>query len=232
MSGVLIGDKHTFNDWCLIWSDAIISLPEQHTSIVSVPYRDGDLDLTSQICPHLKYKNRNLQLKFVIDDRDIRKWHILYSNISNYVHGSVHKVILDTDEKFFYYGRCSCEIEKTDAVISRFIINVNCDPYKYEIYGGIDKWVWYTFDFRTDIIREYKDLIVDGELKLTIPGRKKQVTPKFECSEQLVLNYGGGKYNLSKGKSIVPEISLGEGEHILTFEGKAKVSIDYRGGIL
>lgn len=232
MSGVLIGDKHTYKDWGLIWTEAAISVPEPYTQKQEVPFRDGKLDLTKFLSPITKYKNRTLTLGFVLDDRNMEYWHELYSKIANYLQGEDKKVILDTDANFYYIGQCSCEIVKTDAVMGGYTITVDCDPYKYERYSSLEPWLWDPFNFENGIIRNYKDITVDGKLTLVIPGRKKAVAPVFDCSVEMDVIYNGLAYTLPQGKSTVTDIVLGEGEHELTFVGHGVISVDYRGGSL
>lgn len=232
MSGVLIGEKHTYNDWGLIWTNAVITAPEPHTAIIDVPFRNGTFDVTSYLSQDVKYKNRTLNLEFVLDDRNMKNWHILYSEIANYLHGKKKKIVLDTDKGFYYFGRCECSIKKDDAVISSYAITVDCDPYKYELVSSLEPWVWDTFIFENSIIRNYKNLKVNGELLLVIPGRRKVVVPIFECSDDLILEYDFKTYNLPIGKSIDYDLTLGEGENILKFIGNGTVSVEYRGGSL
>ena len=63
-------------------------------------------------------------------------------------------------------------------------------------------------------------------------GRRMKVVPVFECSAEMVLSYGGAEYNLPAGRSKIPDLRIGEGEHYLMFAGSGTVSVDYRGGRL
>ena len=104
------------------------------------------------------------------------------------------------------------------------------DPYKYEKFSSLENWEWDTFNFRTGIIRNYKDIVVDGTYKLVIPGRRKRIVPVISCNTAIQVSYDGVIYNLSPGKNKVFGICIKEGENILTFSGKATISVDYRGG--
>ena len=53
--GVTIGDKHTFKDWGLICTKIEISDPERKTYYVSIPGRDGDLDLSEALSGEIQY---------------------------------------------------------------------------------------------------------------------------------------------------------------------------------
>ena len=46
------------------------------------------------------------------------------------------------------------------------------------------------------------------------------------------VSYLGNIYQLASGETVVPDIFIGEGNHVLTFIGSGTVSVDYRGGSL
>jgi hypothetical protein len=94
----------------------------------------------------------------------------------------------------------------------------------------MEPWLWDSFSFEDGIIRDYYDISVPGTL--TITGRRKRVCPKFICSVAMTVSYLGNTYNLAMGENIVPDIFLGEGEHLLAFGGSGTVDVDYRGGSL
>lgn len=231
MAGVLIGECHTEKDWGLLWTDLSIGEPEAQTKVIDIDGRDGALDLTDFLYGDIRYKNRPISITFVMKS-DIYKWHSLKSEIANYIQGQKRKIILDTDKGFYYLGRGACEIVKENALINGVTISFDAEPYKYERYGSLEPWVWDTFCFEDGIIRDYRDLEVNGTMVLMIPGRRKKVVPVFECSESMVLEYHSISYTLPKGKSKVMDLQLGAGEHILTFQGKGTVSVDYRGASL
>ena len=56
--------------------------------------------------------------------------------------------------------------------------------------------------------------------------------PVISCDAAIQVSYEGVTYNLSSGKNKVFGICIKEGENILTFSGKATISVDYRGGLL
>ena len=142
------------------------------------------------------------------------------------------KIILDVDPSFYYIGRLTIDVEKTDRVNGKLVISGNVDPYKYERYSSLEDWEWDTFNFETDIVREYKDIKVDGEYQLCIPGRRKRIIPVIECNTPMKFGYNGTEYSLSAGRNKVFNIWLTEGDNILTFKGNGVISIDYRGGSL
>lgn len=227
---VTIGNKKTFDDWGLKLLSLVVGLPEAKTNPVDIPGADGVEDLTEALGA-VKYENRELQMDFDVPGNP-QQWHGLTSDIANYLHGQRMKVILDTDPNYYYIGRLSLNSEKSNYLMNRITITGDMDPYKYELYSGIERWKWGPFSLRTGVIRNYRDLEVNGSRAVHIPGRKKEVVPTFICSTVMQVEWKGRKYSLSAGESKVYAISIPDGENTLIFYGNGTVSIDYRGGIL
>lgn len=232
--GVLINGKHTARDYRLEWLAPFeISIPEADRCRIEVPFSDGTLDLTSFLTgDDVKYKNRNMKFQFSCDG-DYTRWDIMSDRIENDLHGQLCSIIPDTRPDFVYYGVVTVNTEKeTLEAPCDIVLSIDADPYKYERYSSLEPWVWDTFCFEDGIIRDYKNLLVNGTMMLMIPGRRKKVIPVFECSEVMTLGYGGRSYSLPAGRSKIPDIRIGRGEHFLTFFGTGTVSVDYRGGCL
>lgn len=230
--GVTIGDKHTFKDWGLICTKIEISDPERKTYYVSIPGRDGDLDLSEALSGDIQYGMREITLQFVRRGQKYERWHATSSDIYDYCHGRHKRIILDSDRNYYYEGRMIVETSKDFKGVEEFTITAEAMPYKCERYGSLERWVWDDFNFEDGIIRNYRELQVRDALTLMIPGRRKKVVPVFECSAEMALSYGGVDYALPAGRSKIVDLQLGEGEHFLIFKGTGTVSVDYRGGRL
>lgn len=231
--GVQIGDKHTLKDWNLGWTAVNLGFPEAKTYEQDIPGADGTLDLTEAMTSgDVKYKNRPLSLEFEVEDKDFYRWSILASEIANYLSGRKMKIILDNDPYFYYAGRLGIDVEKTEKSESRLVISGDVEPYKCELYSSLEDWVWDTFNLETGIIREYKDMQVEGSHRLLIPGLRKRIVPVILCSGPMRVLHAGKTYELKAGKNKVFDIWLGEGENVLVFTGTGKVSVEYRGGSL
>ena len=100
----------------------------------------------------------------------------------------------------------------------------------------MEDWEWDPFNFETGIIREYREIRVDGSLKFIIEGRRKNVVPAFtvvsDDGSGLQVRFNGTTYNLPDGTSRVLNIVIRSGTNTLYFTGNGTVSIDYRGGRL
>ena len=232
--GVTFNGKHSWENYGLIWlAPFIIEAPKEKRYRIEVPARDGILDLTNFFMgDDVKYENRKMGFSFEYEG-DYTKWDIVADRIENDLHGQLCSIIPDNRPDFIYYGVVTVNTQKQALESSCEIeILVDADPYKYERYSSLEPWVWDDFCFEDGIIRDYRDLEVNGTMVLIIPGRRKKVVPVFDCSESLVLEYGGVSYTLPEGKSKILDLQLGAGEHFLVFKGKGTVSVDYRGASL
>lgn len=230
-NGVLIGDKHTQNDWHMILQSRTISMPTAKSNIVQIPCSDLFYDYTETQDGEVHYEPRAITLEFAVIC-NVAEWSPIYSEIANYLHGRQHKIIFDTDPSFYYLGRLDVDSTRSNARVGKVTITGTLDPYKYEITSSLEDWLWDPFDFRTGIIREYKDIEVNGEYTLIIPGRRKKIVPDIYCSTAMTVTYLGVTYDLKVGLNQIGDIWLGEGDHELIFRGNGTVSVDYRGASL
>lgn len=227
---IRIGDKKTFDDWGLILSSMSIGFPETKKNLVDIPAADGAIDLTEAL-GDISYKNRAVEFAFdALGFYDT--WHGLCTDIANYLHGRQMKIILDTDPYYYYQGRLELDTTKTDDVLHEIVLSGDVDPYKYELQSSLERWRWGPFDLRNGIIRNYKDLKVEGSRRVHIPGRRKPIVPTISSTADMTVEFAGKTYAIRRGEQKIYRIIIREGENWLTFTGTGTVSIDYRGGIL
>lgn len=234
--GVTFGEKHSFRDWRLLLNERPkISPPVAKTNYIDIPGSDGHIDLTEALTGDVKYETRQIKFTF-ITTKARKKWTNLYSDILDCLHGQEMKIILDEDKSFYYIGRVSVNEWESSEKYSTIVIDAEVDPYKYELFSSLEDWEWDSFDFETGIIREYKELLVDGEMQLEIYGRRKKITPVFEVVSDdgsgMKVKFEGVTYSIPDGTSIAPNIVINKGRNVLYFTGHGTVSVDYRGGRL
>jgi hypothetical protein len=232
----MFGIKDSWVDWHLIPSSRpVFNPPTPKTKFIDIPGGDGQLDLTTSLTGDTVYQNRTGSLEFIVDNGH-QEWFTLYSDIMDYLHGKLQRATLEDEPTFYYEGRFSVNKWKSDPHNSKIVIDYNVSPYKYEMHSSLEDWVWDTFNFETGIVREYKDLRVDGRLDFIIVGRRMRVTPSFIVKSDdgtgMKVKFNGVTYDLHDGSSRVINIQTVEGENKLTFTGNGTVSIEYRGGRL
>jgi hypothetical protein len=232
----MFGIKDSWVDWHLIPSSRpVFNPPTPKTKFIDIPGGDGQLDLTTSLTGDTVYQNRTGSFEFIVDNGH-QEWFTLYSDIMDYLHGKLQRATLEDEPTFYYEGRFSVNKWKSDPHNSKIVIDYNVSPYKYEMHSSLEDWVWDTFNFETGIVREYKDLRVDGRLDFIIVGRRMRVTPSFIVKSDdgtgMKVKFNGVTYDLHDGSSRVINIQTVEGENKLTFTGNGTVSIEYRGGRL
>ena len=170
----------------------------------------------------------------MIDARN--RWSSIYSEILDFLHGQKMHVILDEDPTYQYVGRFVINQWKSDIKTSTIIIEGDVEPYKMELFSSLEDWEWDSFNFETGIIRDYKNIKIDGSLKFDIEGTRKSVVPTFVVNSTngkgLKVKFEDVTYNLVDGTNRILTIILKNGLNSLYFTGNGNVSIDYMGGRL
>ena len=229
-SYVLFDEYNTFSDFNLYVEKLEITEAEIKTETVDIPGADGELDFSYSLTGEAKFKNRKINITCA----NLKRYFTLqeYSRIQNAIHGKRMQIRLSKDLSFYYVGKVSVSKYEANGLIREVLIECDVEPYKYDLTSSDEDWLWDPFSFEDGIINETKDLNVNGELEITIIGRRQKVVPKFVCDNPLQLIFNGTTYNLSSGTSYSPDIEICEGENVLKFVGNGTVTIEYRGGSL
>lgn len=223
--------KHSFKDWNLILTHIKISDPEPQLYTIDIPGMDGTLDLSEALTGEITYNTRKITLEFYSRNK-LSSWMNLQSNIWNFMQGKTVQIILDNDKGFYYEGRASIDSTKNGFCGANFVINATVNPYKIELNSSLEPWMWDSFNFENGIIREYKELVVDGSLELLVPGRRKTNYLTINSSEDMILTFNDSNFNIRKGSFKYLNIDLKEGDNNLVFTGNGVISIEYTGGSL
>ncbi len=230
---VTFGTKNTWDDWHLIpTSRPLFNPPSVKTNLIEIPGGDGALDLTTALAGRPLYKNRTGSLEFYVDNNFL-DWTVLYSEIMVYLHGQKMRAVLEDDPSYYYEGRFAINAWKSNKERSSLVIDYDVNPYKKDILGTDEEWIWDTFNFETGVIRYYKDLPVSGSLSVTVIVDMMPVSPTITTSAAgMTVSFSGETYNLSKGVNHIPEIVLPQGSNVLTFTGSGTITIGQTGGRL
>lgn len=231
MIGVKFGTKHSYRDFGMYLTKKEISFPSPKTEKVSVPGRDGDIDLTEALGVGVRYENRTL--KFTFTTKNETMWAKSLSALADYLHGQKMKVILDADRSYYWYGRCTIDQFQTSKALNTIVVNCDVEPYKTQICGPYEPWQWDPFCFVDGVIRDSK-ITVNGSASVNLVNERKEVSPTFTCSKAMTVIFDGTVYNLAAGDNKMLDIRLQEGGNPVTFNcsGTGTVQISYKGGSL
>jgi len=228
---VLINGVSMCDTYDLLYSEKNISSPEPVLKQTRIPGSSNIVDTTETLSGDIEYEPREISIIFE-SMCEKSGFFTTYSKIANAIHGQKVDIIFTKDAGFYYTGRLKVESFEFQTYGGTLTLTGIVEPFKLERFSSDEDWEWDSFSFTDGIIRDYKDLIVSGTRELTITGRRKKVCPVFTCSAAMTVTYLGIVYDLIAGDTIVPEIYLGIGDHVLTFTGTGIVSVDYRGGML
>lgn len=211
MKGVTFGSYHSYYEWGLILSSKEIQSPEPKTNHIEIEGGDGVLDLTD-FFGDTKYKNRSLSFQFTKMDIVPDGFMALFSVVQNALHGKKMRIILDDDPLNFYYGRVTVNEWKSDRNIGRIVIEVDAEPYKYNLY-------------ESEVMQ-----MVSGTAILNLPNSRKKVVPTITTDAEFTISFGTYSGVFSKGTFVIPELELIEGDNTVTVTGTGTISFKYRMG--
>ena len=230
MQTVTFGTKNSYDDFGLILTDKDIGFPEPKLEEVDVIGADGVIDLSEVLNDDIKYKTRKLQFTFTVLKGN-KYWASTVADIANYLHGKKLRIQMDFDPAYYYTGRCKINSFKTSKRLCTITIDAECEPYRLDINGNGEKWLWDTFSFQNGFIM-VNAVTVNGSLQVNLQNQRKIVSPTFTCSTAMTVTFDGVTYNLPKGKTQVLGIRLQYGTNYVTFKGNGTVKIEYQGGAL
>lgn len=230
MQTVTFGTKNSYDDFGLILTDKDIGFPEPKLEEVDVIGADGVIDLSEVLNDDIKYKTRKLQFTFTVLKGN-KYWASTVADVANYIHGKKLRIQMDFDPAYYYTGRCKINSFKTSKRLCTITIDAECEPYRLDINGNGEKWLWDTFSFQNGFIR-VNTVTVNGSLQVNLQNQRKIVSPTFTCSTAMTVTFDGVTYNLPKGKTQVLGIRLQYGTNYVTFKGNGTVKIEYQGGAL
>lgn len=227
---------HTINEWGLaIVNTDYIGEPQLETLYIDVPYTDGRIDATEAVSGRPIYKSREIKVTLK-GFRERMNWDAVMSDIRNKINGRVCHFIFDNDKAYYWRGRVYVEDFNRAKECGYFTLRMDADAYKYNIYGVGDSWIWDTFNFLTDSVKDGNEFEVDGTATFVVPKGNMALTPDIDCraiTTGLTVSDGRITAELENGTNYEPRILVnGDTETVLTFNGHGFVSIKYRGGSL
>jgi len=214
MYGITFGNKHSKTDWDIILTKVNINQPKPVRYTVTVPGRNGTLDLTASVTPDIKYEDRNLSFAFQLRG-DPDTWDAKIQTIMAYVHGKRMHVILDSDPSWYWDGFCTVSWATLENGMGNITINVVASPYKLK-----------------NVITERDVELTGTEQEITLANSRMRVSPIIETDAEITVEFDDLTLTLAAGIWTNTGIILEEGNNTITLNGTADVTISYREGAL
>ena len=213
MNGVKIGDKHSISNWDLLLVKRSIETPSIKEKKVDIPARNGSIDL-SDFFGEVKYNNRNITMEFDMFQKP-QEWMNLKQQITNYIHGRVHKIIFDNDANYYYKGRCKISSFDNETTVGHITIEADCEPYKYKIA-------------ETVITKA-----ITPNLLINCLNDRMTTIPTFTVTAQIKIKFNNVTYTVQAGTHKILDIVFKEGNNSITVvEGTGNITIKYQEGAL
>lgn len=236
----------TYEDFHLIPSSRpTIGMPGVETKFVTIPGRDGTVDLSEFLhSGRPAFGDRSGTFEFVVEnDFDPNAnpeefWMTIYPKLLNELHGKRLKIVLQEDDPDYYWeGRLTVDsYEADDGNHSKVSISYAVGPFKWRIRKTSEKMLWDNFNFEKD-----HDMDPLGLDSVTVSGTTKRITiwgdgAPFQLevtgiSGSPSVTFGGETATVSAGSTV----KIGHaayGNNVIKLTGTGKVSIDWRGGSL
>lgn len=215
--GFLFGEYDTaLYGWTLTaWK---LSAPVYRSTIVSVPGRDGDLDLSTVLTDgEPTYQNRTLTATFELSEGSRLERDLLISVTVNKLDGMRMKIVGPDDRAHYLEGRVHVEMLYSDLAHASVRISAIVDPWWYAIAETSISVKAETSSKTLTLVNRGRALLIpsvvisDGDVRIV--------------TERTSWALGEGEYTL-------PDLCLKRGETVISYSGAGMLKITYREAIL
>lgn len=221
--------EHYMQDFGMALESKDIGLPSVQTKYVSIPLVDGDLDLTKVLSNRVHYGNRKIRMNFnSVTDYPGKKM----SDVANQLHGQRVHIIFDDDLYYYYDGRLDMSSFKENRLGGEYVIDANCDPFKYQIQSSAEEWLWDPFDFENGYINELKDIVVSTSETISLIADERLSYASITTDAQVTVTYDGKSVTCGIGTTTLYDFEFVPGVNLITITGNATITITYRGARL
>ena len=213
MKTVKFDNIDSYSDWGIILRPIERPKPSPKYNYVSIPAKNGDLDLTEAF-GDVFYENLSYPLEFNVID-SMNTWDSKLRTITNYLHGQKRKVTFSDDPNYYYIGRITVNELSSDKSVGILSLDCNFEPYKYK------------HDI-TSISYE----VSEGNTYEFTNGRMK-VVPTITLSDAMTITFNGNSYSLGAGSHKILNIQFVEGINTIgVTTGSGTLSCEYKEGEL
>ena len=215
LRGIKFGQYHTA-DWGLTMNEKFIAPPVPKTNYVSVPGRDGDLDLTEAVSGAVNYMDRAASYTFILTEGSHADRTELIATMIGLLHGK-RMEIRDEDDYPGYYmiGRLSVSETALNGAYGIIKISAVCQPWRYAEAHKV------------------KEVSVSANSKIVslCNDGYRTAAPTITVTGSVTLTAGGRSFNLTAGSYILPGLRLPRGVTNVTVSGTGSCSFDFQEAI-
>lgn len=106
--------------------------PEQQTSYVDVPGRDGSIDMSEVLTGYPAYKDRTVKTNVWVTASDIAECDAIAGKALAELHGKTAELKFSFDTQHRYIGRVSVSNVRRNGLVVGFLLTARCEPYRFK----------------------------------------------------------------------------------------------------
>lgn len=139
-NNVSLAGHHCYNEWHMEMVGYKAEYPAIHRETVSIPGRDGKIDITEGLFGRTIYGNRKITIQLENHRLDVNESFADFeSRVLNDIHGVKGQVIFEDDPGYFFVGTMQVTALNDNEGIWEMEVVVDADPYKYLISDPTQK---------------------------------------------------------------------------------------------
>lgn len=218
--GFVFGDYDTAErGWTLTgWS---FPEPEAQTNYVEVPGRsDGPLDLSTSLTGgDPRYNSRELTARFECSDGTRLDRDALLSEMANTLNGMQVEIVFPDDPDRYAVGRLQIETEYSDMAHAAVNVTAVCRPWRY-----------------SKLVKQVSVMALATEYMAVLSNSGRRIlAPEVEVigyGSRVRLTCGTKSWTLTRGVYKLPDLTLPQGNTVITYSGNGDLTFTYREAIL
>lgn len=215
--GLTIGTYNTVEQlWTLTACE--FSAPEYQENFLTVPGRDGALDLSAALTNGAPtYHSRTLTVKLECSEGTRLEREAAINTMLNWLDGWRQDIVLPDDPDHYITGRVSVAREYNDNAHAAVAVTAVCDPWRYA---------------REETLYTLTAEAGEKTAQLVNSGRRTVAPLLSITGGTILLKYGAYSWALGDGIYQLPDLTLPQGGGTLTYSGTGTLRISYREAVL
>lgn len=215
---IVFGSYDTARDGLWTLAEWELTYPEYQSNFVTVPGRDGPLDLSTVLTDgEPRYGSRELTVRLESSEGTRLEREARINAMVNWLDGWSMDVELPDDPTHYVKGRIHVAKEYNDPAHAAVTVTAVCDPWRY---AKIER----VYTLTATEAQQTAVLANDG---------RRSVVPLVVIEGGTVnLIYGGSSWVLSAGSYQLPDLLLKQGAAEIKYSGSGTVRVSYREAVL
>lgn len=217
---IILGSYDTALDGLWTLTGWTLSPPEYQANLVTVPGRDGPLDLSTALTDgEPRYGGRTLTATLESSEGTRLERKARIDTMVNWLDGWRMNITLPDDDEHYITGRVSIAPEYNDMAHAAVTVTVVCDPWRYNVL---------------ETVLQLTAAEAEQQARLNNAGRRT-VAPLLTISGDdaaVLLKFGSASWALGAGTYQLPDLRVPQGGASLLYSGTGTLTFTYREALL